>query len=163
MVDNDNMDKIKKYKRLIEQLSKFYEKYDKEPKLSLIARMASLSSVIKANFEDLKFVGFYIVKEESNLLEIGPYVSDILATPKIGFGKGVCGTCWEEAKTVIINNVAKCKNYIACDEETQSEIVLPVIVEGKVIAVWDIDSIEVDRFDLFDQTYLEQLINGFLI
>jgi L-methionine (R)-S-oxide reductase len=163
MVDNNGyIDKIVIYKKINEQLNKFFEKYNKDPPLSMTARMASLSSIIRTNFEDLKFVGFYIVKEE-NILEIGPYVSDILATPKIGFGKGVCGTCWEEGKTIIINNVAKCKNYIACDEETQSEIVLPVTVGDKVIAVWDIDSTQVDRFDAVDQTNLEQLIRSYLI
>jgi L-methionine (R)-S-oxide reductase len=163
MVDHEgNIDKIRTYSKINEQLSKFFEKYDKDPKLSLTAKMASLSSVVKSHFEDLKFVGFYVVHEENNILEIGPYVSDILATPKIGFGKGVCGTCWEEKKTVIINNVAKCKNYIACDEATQSEIVLPVFKDDKIIAVWDVDSIEVNRFDPVDESNLEKLIKTYL-
>jgi L-methionine (R)-S-oxide reductase len=164
MVDNQgNVDKIVLYTRVQEKLSKFYEKYDsKEPRLSLIAKMASVSSVLRSHFEDLKFVGFYIVKDE-NWLEIGPYVSDILATPKIAFGKGVCGTCWEEGKTTIVNNVQKCNNYIACDEETNSEIVLPVIIDNKVVAVWDVDSVNVDRFDSVDQSNLEQIVTKFVI
>ncbi len=147
------------YDKIIEQVTKFSNKYGE---LSMTAKMASLSSVVRMHFADLKFVGFYVVKD-AEYLEIGPYVSDILATPKIGFGKGVCGTAWKEAKTVIINNVAKCNNYIACDEETQSEIVLPVIRDGNVIAVWDIDSINLDRFDEVDQTNLEYLIKNFLL
>jgi GAF domain-containing protein len=151
------------YDKIINQLNQFFEKYNKNPELSIIAKMASLSSVLRIHFEDLKFVGFYIVQNgEEAYLEIGPYVSDILATPKIGYGKGVCGTSWKEAKPVIINNVSKCNNYIACDEETQSEIVLPIIKNDKVIAVWDIDSIILDRFDEVDENNLEYLIKNFI-
>ena len=160
----ENQEKQIIYNTIIDKLTNFYKKYDKDPKLSTIAKMASLSSTLRLHFEDLKFVGFYIVQSNNNekYLEIGPYVSDILATPKIGFGKGVCGTCWEKKETVIINNVSKCNNYIACDEETQSEIVLPVILNGEVLSVWDIDSIKLDRFDEVDRINLEYLINNFL-
>jgi L-methionine (R)-S-oxide reductase len=160
----ETQDKQSIYDIIINKLNNFYKKYDKDPKLSSIARMASLSSILRLHFEDLKFVGFYIVKSNSgeSYLEIGPYVSDILATPKIGFGKGVCGTCWKEKETVIINNVSKCNNYIACDEETQSEIVIPIIVNGEVLSVWDIDSVKLDRFDDIDRINLEYLIKNFL-
>ena len=114
----ENKDKQAIYNTIIEKLNNFYTKYEKDPKLSSIAKMASINSVLRLHFDDLKFVGFYIVKSENDqcYLEIGPYVSDILATPKIGFGKGVCGTCWKEREIIVVNNVSKCNNYIACDE-----------------------------------------------
>ena len=68
----------------------------------------------------------------------------------------------KEKETVIINNVSKCSNYIACDEETQSEIVIPVINDGEVLSVWDIDSVKLDRFDEIDNINLEYLIKNFL-
>ncbi len=160
-------EKTKKYEVIKENLSKFYCKYDKvDHKLNFVSKMATVSSALKKEFEDLKFVGFYIVENtKKEYLEIGPYVSDIIATPIIKFGNGVCGSTWKEKKILIENNVAKCNNYIACDEETKSEIVVPIFskeTEGEVIAVWDIDSIYLDRFDEIDVENISFIVENYL-
>ena len=160
-------EKIKKYEIIKENLKTFYKKYDKESqKLNLISKMATVSSALRKEFEDLKFVGFYIVENsKKEYLEIGPYVSDIIATPIIRLGNGVCGSSWKEKKILIENNVAKCNNYIACDEETKSEIVVPIFSKEnveEVIAVWDIDSTILDRFDDIDETNISFIVENYL-
>ena len=175
MNDQDNLitisseEKLNKYSVIKKNLLKFYSKYDKEEhKLNLITKMATVSSALRKEFEDLKFVGFYIVENsKKEYLEIGPYVSDIIATPIIKCGNGVCGTSWKEKKIIVENNVAKCNNYIACDEETKSEIVLPIFSKNdnnssEVIAVWDIDSIILDRFDEIDKENISFIIENYL-
>lgn len=160
-------EKTKKYENIKENLRKFYEKYNKpEHQLSLISKMATASAALKKEFDDLKFVGFYIVENsKKKYLEIGPYVSDIIATPVIKFGAGVCGSCWEKKQILIENDVSKCKNYIACDEETKSEIVVPVYSKEnreEVIAVWDIDSVVFNRFDDLDSDYISYIIEHYV-
>jgi len=163
----DSEIKKQKYEIVKQNLEKFYVKYDKEAhKLNLITKMATVSSALRKEFEDLKFVGFYIVENsKKEYLEIGPYVSDIIATPIIKLGNGVCGSSWKEKKILIENNVAKCNNYIACDEETKSEIVVPVFSQenkDEVIAVWDIDSIYLDRFDDIDISNISFIVEKYL-
>jgi L-methionine (R)-S-oxide reductase len=75
--------------------------------------MTLIGAAIQMTNPEFNFVGFYEV--DQGVLKIGPYQSDILAAPFIEIGKGVCGTCWQEASTQIVNNVKLCKNYIACD------------------------------------------------
>ena len=159
-----------KYQRVIDNLNEMYSVYNTEElKLSLIAKMASISSAIKKEFTEFTFVGFYIVvgskgEVNENVLEIGPYVSSILATPRISYGKGVCGTSWEKKETRIVNNVRKCDNYIACSPDVLSEIVVPVYDKNKpeeVIAVLDIDCKVLDQFDETDKNHLTNILNLF--
>ncbi len=159
-------EKLEKYTKIKSNLEKFYKKYDKEPrKLNLTAKMATVSSALKREFDDLKFVGFYVVESnKKEYLEIGPYVSDIIATPIIDFGRGVCGSSYSQREIIIENDISKCNNYIACDEETKSEIVLPIFSKDndEVIAVWDIDSIALNRFDEFDEENIVFIIDNYL-
>jgi GAF domain-containing protein len=81
----------------------------------------------------------------------------VLATPRISFGKGVCGETWQRGHTIIVSDVKNCKNYIACDSATKSEIVIPIWDhrekvgnKDQVLGVWDIDSGIIDRFDKVD-------------
>ncbi len=148
------------YRNIEKRLEEVYSYYSG---LNLIAQMASVSSAVKKEFPEFTFVGFYIV-EGKEKLEVGPYVSDILATPRIAFGKGVCGTCWEKKETQIVNNVRKCDNYIACSPDVLSEIVLPVFNKEKdLIAVLDIDSKMLDRFDDVDTKCLEEILNKYCL
>eukprot|EP01015_Nassula_variabilis_P035039 TRINITY_DN872_c0_g1_i4.p2 TRINITY_DN872_c0_g1~~TRINITY_DN872_c0_g1_i4.p2 ORF type:complete len:102 (-),score=18.58 TRINITY_DN872_c0_g1_i4:102-407(-) len=91
------------------------------------------------------------------------YQSVILATPFINYGKGVCGTCWATKQVQIVNDISTCDNYIACDEETKSEVVIPVFYDStatsEVRAVFDVDSIHKDRFDEIDEKYIQELVN----
>ena len=164
----NNISNEEKYNQIISTLEEFYSDYNKEAKLSLSAKMASVSSAIKNKFSEFTFVGFYVVENKNELnkkvLEVGPYVSSILAVPRIEFGKGVCGSTWEKRETMIVNNVRTCNNYIACSGDVQSEIVVPVFDEKgeEVIAVLDIDSNVLDRFDDVDRSQLEYIVNKFI-
>jgi GAF domain-containing protein len=100
-------------------------------------------------------VGFYLVKKDQ--LVLGPFQGPIACT-RIAKGKGVCGTCWEKEKPIIVPNVEDFPGHIACSSSSKSEIVLPLIRDGKVLAVLDVDSEQLNQFDKTDQHYLEEVI-----
>lgn len=157
--------KENKYIDVKNKIQEFWETYNNNNYgLSMMARYTIVSAALKTEFSNFNFIGFYVVKVVNNdkILEIGPYQSDILATAHIEYGKGVCGTCWKEEKTIIENDVSQCKNYIACDDVTKAEICVPVIQNNKMIALLDIDSIIKNDFDEIDKKYLSEII-GFLV
>ena len=117
------------------------------------ANMANVAAALKQTF-DFFWVGFYVVKED--MLVLAPFQGPIACT-RIRHGKGVCGTAWKEAKTLIVPDVELFPGHIACNAASRSEIVVPVIREGKVIAVLDIDSDKPDSFDEVDANYLERI------
>ena len=123
--------------------------------------MALICWAVKHHFPNLLFVGFYRVTE-TNLLTIGPYQGDVLACGTIPFGKGVCGVAAEKGETIIVDDVSEFPNYIACDSDTKSEIVVPVVRNGKVTAVLDVDSGEIGWFDITDNQSLESVIQKYL-
>tara|TARA_R110002072_G_scaffold303056_1_gene492360 strand:+ start:2195 stop:2674 length:480 start_codon:yes stop_codon:yes gene_type:complete len=118
-----------------------------------IANLANLSAVLKEGF-DFFWVGFYLVKE--NELVLGPFQGPIACT-RIQHGKGVCGTAWSGAKTLIVDDVEAFPGHIACSSLSKSEIVVPLIKNGQVIGVLDVDSEELATFDEIDQQYLTEL------
>lgn len=148
------------YEEIIKELKEFYEEFKGDLVDKYTSRMALVSNILKHRFPDFKFVGFYVV--EDNHLQISCYSSDILPHPSIEYGKGVCGTCWKESETIIVNDVKKCQNYIACDHDSLAEICLPVIVNDKFFAVFDIDSVVEGRFDDVDRKYLEEIVRHFI-
>jgi len=101
-------------------------------------------------------VGFYLVK--NNELVVGPFQGPVACT-RIKKGRGVCGTSWAEAKSIIVADVEKFPGHIACSSLSRSEIVVPVIRNNEVVAVLDVDSEALDHFDETDQKYLELVIN----
>ncbi len=120
----------------------------------VVANMANISAAIQETFKFL-WVGFYVVKQ--NQLVLGPFQGPIACT-RIHFGKGVCGTCWELGKTVLVPNVHEFPGHIACSSASNSEIVVPVLQNEKVVAVLDVDSVLFNDFDEKDQYYLEQIV-----
>ena len=120
----------------------------------LIANLANITGALKEQFNWL-WVGFYLVKEDE--LVLGPFQGPVACT-RIKKGKGVCGTSWARAQTLIVPDVEKFPGHIACSSLSRSEIVVPIIRNKKVIGVLDVDSIEPDQFDNIDQDYLEQII-----
>lgn len=170
-------DKTKLYNKAIDSLKSFIQHYNSNVKLSKQAILSSFISILVNNLsksQEYNFVGFYMVAsknkeevsknsmyvlKENRILEIGPYMSDIIATPIIEYGKGVVGTCWEKEETVIVSNVKLCKNYIACDDVTKSEICLPLKYKDEVIGVLDIDSTRENNFDDVDKKYLLELLS----
>lgn len=119
-----------------------------------IARMANLSALIHQAF-GFWWTGFYRVQGEE--LVLGPFQGPLACT-RIKKGRGVCGTAWKEQRTIIVPDVEQFPGHIACSSESQSEIVVPVWRDKKIVAVLDIDSRDLNTFDTTDQHYLEQVV-----
>ncbi|AXY76687.1 GAF domain-containing protein [Paraflavitalea soli] len=143
--------KREQYESLIPQIKALI---DGEP--DLVANLANVVAALKEQFGWF-WVGFYLVKEKE--LVLGPFQGPVACT-RIRYGKGVCGSSWEQKQTLIVPDVEQFPGHIACSSLSKSEIVVPVIRDGKVIAVLDVDSAELDEFDLTDQEYLEAIVNA---
>jgi GAF domain-containing protein len=100
------------------------------------------------------WVGFYLVKDDE--LVLAPFQGQIACT-RIKRGKGVCGTAWDTAKTIIVSDVEKFPGHIACNADSKSEIVVPLIYQGIVVGVLDVDSNRLNDFDETDKRYLERI------
>ena len=122
----------------------------------LIANLGNVAAALKEQFGWF-WVGFYLVKEGE--LVLGPFQGPVACT-RIKKGKVVCGTSWQEAKTLIVPDVDKFPGHIACSSLSKSEIVVPLIRNGEVIGVLDVDSADYDQFDETDQQYLEQIVSA---
>ncbi|AMX82588.1 histidine kinase [Geobacillus subterraneus] len=120
---------------------------------NMIANLANAAALLNQFLTDINWVGFYLA--EGDELVLGPF-QGLPACVRIPFGKGVCGTAAAERRTVVVPDVHQFPGHIACDAASQSEIVVPLIKEGRVIGVLDIDSPVKNRFDDTDRRYLEQ-------
>jgi len=118
------------------------------------ANLANVAAVLKEAF-GFFWVGFYLVKE--NQLVLGPFQGPLACT-RIGFGKGVCGSAWKEQKTQLVPDVEAFPGHIACSSASRSEIVVPGLKDGNVWIVLDVDSDQINDFDLDDVAYLEKLM-----
>ncbi len=119
-----------------------------------IANMANVCAALKEQF-NFFWVGFYMVK--GNELVLGPFQGPVACT-RIKLGKGVCGSAWEQKKTLIVPDVDLFPGHIACSSASKSEIVIPIIRSGKVIGVLDVDSEELNSFDETDADYLFDIL-----
>lgn len=142
--------KPEQYESLIPQITALLEGED-----DLVANLANVAAALKEQFDWL-WIGFYIVK--NNELVVGPFQGPVACT-RIKKGRGVCGTSWAEAKTMIVADVEKFPGHIACSSLSRSEIVVPIIRNNVVVAVLDVDSEELDQFDKTDERYLEEIVN----
>ncbi|GHE90762.1 GAF domain-containing protein [Thalassotalea profundi] len=122
----------------------------------IIANMANLSALLFESLEHVNWAGFYRIIDQE--LVLGPFQGKV-ACIRIPIGKGVCGTAVSEVKTQRIADVHQFIGHIACDAMSNSEIVIPVKYQDKVIAVLDIDSVVFSRFDEEDQQGLETLVH----
>jgi GAF domain-containing protein len=120
----------------------------------LVANLANVAAALKEQFGWF-WVGFYLVKKEE--LVLGPFQGPIACT-RIKKGRGVCGTSWVQAKTIIVPDVEKFPGHIACSSLSRSEIVVPVFKGNEVVGVLDVDSEKLDQFDTADQKYLEEIV-----
>ncbi len=120
----------------------------------VVANMANVTAALKEQFQWL-WVGFYIVR--GNELVLAPFQGPVACT-RIQKGRGVCGTCWQQAKTLIVPDVEKFPGHIACSSLSKSEIVVPIVKDGKVVAVLDVDSESYDFFDDSDKKYLGEIV-----
>lgn len=120
----------------------------------LVANLANISAALKEQFKWL-WVGFYLVKKDE--LVLGPFQGPIACT-RIKRGRGVCGTSWDNEKTLIVADVEKFPGHIACSSSSRSEIVVPIIVNKKVVGVLDADSEFLNHYDETDKHYLEMIV-----
>jgi L-methionine (R)-S-oxide reductase len=118
-----------------------------------IANLANIAAAFKQSF-NWWWIGFYLVK--NNELVVGPFQGPVACT-RIAKGKGVCGSSWAQAKTIIVPNVDEFEGHIACSSQSKSEIVVPIIKNNTVIGVIDADSEHLNHFDEVDAQYLEQI------
>ena len=119
----------------------------------LYTNLSSAASILYM-MENINWAGFYIAEKDT--LYVGPYQGE-LACIKIDYGKGVCGTAFKEKRTIIVDDVNKFKGHIACSSKSKSEIVVPIIKDGNVKAVIDIDAPIYNRFSTIEQEELEKI------
>ena len=126
-----------------------------EDEANVLANLSNASALIKMNFPHTVFAGFYLY--DGNELILGPFQGGVSCV-RIPLGKGVCGESAASCQTVIVGDVKTYPNYISCDSSARSEIVLPMVKNGQLLGVLDIDSSHVDDYDEIDQRYLEEFV-----
>lgn len=151
LIISRGLSKKEKYLELLPQLKALTEG---EP--DFIANMANIMAALKQAF-DFFWVGIYLVKD--NELILGPFQGPV-ACSRIRKGKGVCGTAWQQKRTVVVEDVEQFPGHIACNAASRSEIVLPAFnAEREVFLVLDVDSEHLAAFDATDEQYLSEVIS----
>lgn len=140
--------KTEKYRQLFPQIKALVE-----GETHRVANLANAVAALKMTF-DFFWVGFYTV--EGSELVLGPFQGPVACT-RIAKGKGVCGTSWERNETLVVPDVDAFPGHIACSSDSRSEIVVPVVKDGNVVAVLDIDSNVLNDFDETDAQYLTDI------
>ena len=140
--------KIEIYQSLLPQIAALIEG---EP--DLVANLANIAAALKQQF-GWWWVGFYLVKNDE--LVLAPFQGPIACT-RIQKGRGVCGTAWQQAKSLIVPDVEKFPGHIACSSFSRSEIVVPIFNKQEVMGVLDVDSELLDFFDVIDEQYLKEI------
>ena len=138
------------YQTINEQLS-----YLLEGEPNVLANLSNASALLKTSFPNTVFAGFYLF--DGNELILGPFQGGVSCV-RIALGKGVCGESAASRQTVIVGDVKTYPNYISCDSSARSEIVVPMVKEGHLLGVLDLDSSLVDDYDDLDQKYLEEYV-----
>ncbi|MCG7311561.1 GAF domain-containing protein [Priestia flexa] len=153
-VENYSESREKNYELVLKQLRALIDREN-----NLIANLSNASALLNQFLEDVNWVGFYLT--EGNQLVLGPF-QGLPACVRIPFGRGVCGTAAETQQTQLVADVHQFPGHIACDAASQSEIVVPIVKDDKLIGVLDIDSPIKNRFDELDQAYLEKFVEALL-
>lgn len=149
------MSKTDFYQSLNNQLSALLEGQS-----NWITNLSQFSAFLNMNLEDINWVGFYLT-DKPEQLKLGPFQGNV-ACVDIPFGKGVCGSAAKEQRTLVVKDVDQFSGHIACDARSRSEVVCPIIIEGKTVGVLDIDSPSLNRFDDSDGEGLNLLIDTLL-
>ena len=142
--------KEEQYAFILQQISALIEGEE-----DLTANLANISAALKQQF-NWWWVGFYLVKKDE--LVLGPFQGSVACT-RIKKGRGVCGSSWAAATTLIVPDVEKFPGHIACSSYSKSEIVVPLIKDRIVIGVLDVDSEQYDYFDETDKYHLQKLVS----
>lgn len=143
--------KEEQYQSIIPQIRALIQGED-----DLVANLANVCAALKEQF-NFFWVGFYLLK--SDTLVLGPFQGPVACT-RIAKGKGVCGSAWAQEKTLIVPDVEMFPGHIACSSLSKSEIVIPIIRQGVVLGVLDVDSESLDQFDEVDSLYLQQIVDS---
>lgn len=122
-----------------------------------IANLSNASALLNEILDDINWVGFYLWEETSQQLVLGPFQGKV-ACIRIDSGKGVCGTAFEKEETIIVPDVNKFPGHIVCDAASQSEIVIPLIKNGKALGVLDVDAPIKERFGEDEKELLEAFV-----
>ena len=150
-INTENKEKF--YKLLVQQADGLLQ-----GEKDLIANAANLSAFLYHSLETVNWVGFYLLKDDE--LVLGPFQGQVACT-RIPIGQGVCGTAFKQNKSLRIQDVHAFKGHIACDTASNSELVIPININNKTIAVLDIDSPILNRFDADDQKGCERIAQIF--
>ena len=150
-VENYKGSKEEQYPLVISQLKALLDGEEDQ-----IANLSNASALLNQFMKDINWVGFYLLKDEQ--LVLGPF-QGLPACVRIPLGKGVCGTAAVNKKTERIADVHQFPGHIACDATTNSEIVVPLITNDKLVGVLDIDSPSKNRFDEMDEAFLEEFVD----
>ena len=142
-----NLSLEEKYKTLETQLRVLLNKDENE-----ISNLCNFTAALKETFDKISWVGFYIF--DGKKLFLGPFQGKVACT-SIEFGRGVCGAAAEKLETIIVPDVNSFNGHIACDSESKSEIVVPIIKDKKLWGVLDLDSTAYNSFNETDKMYLE--------
>ncbi len=142
-----------KYNRMIEAAKLYLDK-----DLNIITCLANLSSLIYNEMENINWAGFYLNNGNEELY-LGPF-QGLPATVLIDMGKGVVGTCAKTRKSIIVDNVDDFDGHIACDSNSRSEIVIPIIKNNQLFGVLDIDSFKLNNFNEDDRKALEIVVDN---
>ena len=127
----------------------------------LIANAANMAALLFWSLPDLNWAGFYLVEPSSGELLLGPFQGKP-ACVRIAVGRGVCGTAAARRETVVVPDVHAFPGHIACDSASNSEVVVPVVRDGRLLGVLDLDSPLLARFDEVDARGLERLVQVFV-
>lgn len=146
------MNKAKKYERIYNQIEELISKTSDS-----ISRMATISAILHHKFPYFFWTGFYRIID--NELIVGPYQGGV-ACLLLKQNTGICWSGINQKKSLVVNDVSKFKDHIACDSRSKSEIVVPIKnSEGKIIAILDVDSSELNSFDDIDKVGLEKIVS----
>lgn len=146
----NNVEKISNYQILISQAQAMFAK-----ETNPLANLSNASAMLNMTLPNSVFTGFYLF--DGDELILGPFQGGVSCV-HIALGKGVCGQAAAERQTLIVDDVTKHDNYISCDSTAMSEIVVPMVKNGKLIGVLDLDSCLTGDYDVIDQEYLEKFV-----
>lgn len=138
------------YQNLNQQLS-----FLLEGESNVLANLSNASALLKSSLPETIFAGFYLF--DGIDLVLGPFQGEVSCV-RIPLGKGVCGEAAEFQETVLVSDVSTYPNYISCDSRAMSEIVVPMLKNGQLLGVLDLDSALIDGYDATDRDYLEQFV-----
>lgn len=139
-----------KYVELTKQVKALLSKNDNQ-----VSNLSNFTAALKQTFEKISWAGFYIFDGEK--LYLGPFQGKVACT-EISMGRGVCGTAAKEERTLVVEDVEKFPGHIYCDPDSRSEIVVPILKEGRLFGVLDLDSTQTGSFNETDRKYLEEMV-----